>query len=351
MEWIERIKRSDVGSLVPLLVDQQGNRRMASLCNAKPLMPPRENGFTKLRGLRLNSLTLADPSEYLRAFGFDDAGVGGHEVYETVIDGQRILVPALVLLVALLSRLSAIGDRLLEPTSLDRVATPLIVDGRVRIGFGRKSELAQGGRRELIQARYKWLTCYPSATRMWHSVYRAAESGRLGLALPFATIEGTLFGRRRDGVVFATRLSIKTLVPNEAPLPFAAPHVERAFVFRFDETNAAQLERYRHARNVHPNIQRDVSIPAGAMGPRMSDAEWDTVRAELKAKGFRTTLLAKESVDIGLEKLSVGRPWDDMGPLSARAEFLHWRWVRDGQWQVLEETLNELRASLPRAVA
>src|SRR5690606_35469502 len=61
---------------------------------------PRERKSKLVVNCDMESVTPADPNEYLRGFGIalSNADKNLHTVYETKCDGRRLLIPALVLM-------------------------------------------------------------------------------------------------------------------------------------------------------------------------------------------------------------------------------------------------------------
>lgn len=344
MDWIERIERRD-GRLVPVFVNSVGARRIGSLHEARLGLPRSGYRAATVEGAPLHEMEATDASEYLDAIGLAGADPSGHQVFALSAQGQRILIPAVLVLLGLLGNLAAVGDCLLEAGSLDRVALPVVFGDQLRVRFYRHTRLCRATRETGPQARFAWLTCHSSARRFWHSVYTHATEGRLGLDPAKAMIDATFYGRKVRGTVIATRMSVNVLSPGETPLPFAAPYVERRFDFNArGSTGAANLGRFRARGQPHPSTKRETDIPLGPDGWKMSDAEWKQVCDQFKRAGFAIKSTGKDSVDIMLEKFGAGTPWSAMGPRGESARAVYKYWVPQGRWDLLKRLLADLRS-------
>jgi len=339
VQWVERIEVVD-GHLCPLTLKADGSReprRLSQLhrsllrfSNRKPVV---------VEGLELLTLSKTSAEGYAGSLGLVDASPKGHEVFCFTGASRQVLIPAAVLLYALVPRMQALGDRLLLPGSIDYTLTTLVAHGALRVGFrlGSKElarDMAAGMENKLL-----WLTCFPSGRRLWDSVHQKAREGVLGLELPSALIDGKLYGYSKDGVFYATRFAIRTIVPTEAPLPFAAPYLPT----RLDvsERHSSSATNIRTARDRLKQATKLV-IPAGQNGWRLSDSEWDLTVDRCRAKGYRPRRDARSAIDLSLEKLASGRPWhalDRGGGNAVRQAYK--RWKSSGAWDVVLSVVNE----------
>ena len=341
MQWIESIGRE--GSVLrPIYVDKDGNHALGSLTECKRRMVVRGYQAAKLLDVPLESLEPADPAEYLAAMGLESVDPRGHEIFVFEHDGKRIYIPAAVLLQSLISRLFRVGDRLFEAASLARVASPIITDGALSIKYDRKVTLNVSGQLPCVQSRFTWLTCFPSARRMWGSVYANATEGRLSLSMPSATINGSVIGLRSSGAVYATRLSIKELTPTEEALPFARPFVSSQFTFR-SHPDTPGLQKFQ-ASGQHSSITSDGRIPRGEHSWAMTDAEWHAVFEALSARGYLTRRHARAGLDIALEKFGDGVAWKTLGAASKNSQSTYFRWNQSGKWDVFLSELTAVRS-------
>ena len=340
MQWIESIGRE--GSVLrPIYVDKDGKRAFGSLTECKSRMVVRGYQAAILLDVPLESLQPADPAEYLAAMGLENVDPRGHEIFVFDHDNKLIHIPAAVLLQSLISRLSNVGDSLLEAGSLTRIARPLVTDGALSIKYDRKVTLNISGQLPCVQSRFTWLSCFPSARRMWGSVYANATQGRLSLSMPSATIRASVIGLRADGAVYGTRLSIKELTPTEEALPFARPFASSQFTFR-SHPDTPGLQKFQ-ASGQHSSITSDDRIPRGEHGWAMTDAEWHSVFRGLSARGYLTRGHARAGLDIALQKFGSGVTWKTFGAACRNSQSTHFRWNQSGKWDVFIEELTAIR--------
>jgi hypothetical protein len=341
MQWIERIVE-DAGHLRPLYVDAFGMRTVGSMRHSR--LPRRGYLAARITDASLAAMAPVDPREYLDAIGVTATVPGGHEVFGLPHEGRVIHIPAVVLLSSLFGRMSAIGDRLLQAASLDQVATPCFDDGKLRVKFHRKSRLTQDSETACVQARFVWLTCYPSAKRTWSSVYAYASQGKLSLRLPAATLSASVAGHRTSDAVYATSVSISSLVPTETALPFAQTHAPRQFGFQpHSQSHANKLAKFRASGAPRPGITR-AELPLGPKGWAMTAHEWAVARQLLKQAGYESPTSVQGTIDVALEKLGAGQPWSTMGPRWRSVQTVYQHWRARGQWQVFLDILRELRS-------
>lgn len=345
MDWIERIDEVD-GRLAPVYVTAEGRRYTASLRELKGNLARPGYRAAKLAALSLHEMSITDGTEFLRGIGFQGVSGAGQDVFVAKDDGRRILIPASVLLPALIPELATAGERLLTAASLDQVAKPMVMDDGVRVTFGRGVALSAPSNGKCAPERYTWLTCYPSARRFWSSVFKHATLGKLGFSLPNACVDISLMGFQADNTVFATRASVQRVMPTEAPFPFAEGRVAAEFSFQSkSEAAARNLEHSRAVRRTSPSLLQRLSFPPGADGWLTSDEEWHRIQQALGQAGFLPNARSKESVDLAIRKLASGTPWKAMGSRWRSAEVALRSWVKNGKWEVLEGVLQQTRSA------
>ena len=69
-----------------------------------------------------------------------------------------------------------------------------------------------------------WMWSFPSARKMWDSVYESGQGGALGLVLPEGEIELVLHGTRTPAGVLVTAAHLVRIVTDESPYTFALGH-------------------------------------------------------------------------------------------------------------------------------
>lgn len=342
MEWIERIDDVD-GTLKPVYITKDGQRTYGSLKQCKSRMTSSGYQAAVVRDLSLQSLYKVDSTAYLEAMGFAEADSTGQDVFAADCDGIRIHLPTSVLLLALVSRFARLGDHLLRASAMTALMRPIVRDGQLVVAIQDRFIQTSVLQLPIVQSRLQWLTGFASARRMWSSVYEGARRGTLSLELPKASVAASVVGFQRDGNVYASRLSIKELRPDEEPLPFAAPYVPDRFVIR-QNVDRAGLKAFQASGN-HSNISSDDSIPAGPRGWAMTNDEWRQVRELLKARGYSTQRTSNVGLNMALEKYGAGVRWRSLVGNIAVAQSVVFRWKESGKWQDFVAALQQVRSS------
>lgn len=345
MLWIESIAHEE-GRLAPVYVDEAGSRTVGSLRYGRANFPRRGYIAAAATDLSLESMCVADTAAYLAALGIKNVDPAGHRVYALQGPNKRILVPAVVMLSALLGRLSLVGDRLLEPASLDRLATPVFnANGPAAVGFCFRSGLsAKDASSQSVQSRFLWLTCFPSARMFWGSVYRSAVQGQLAFTSPKATIDATFAGHRDEHTVYATRMTVSRLMPTEQPYPFAENRVQGEFEFyEHRSTQSDKLNKFRASGGTRCLVKVQADLLRGPAGWATSEAEWSSALAKLKELNFHSPRSVKGNIDLVLEKFGGGHRWTSMGPGWRSAQTIYQHWGRRGQWDAFKAVLNDMR--------
>lgn len=341
MRWIEGIEYKD-SRLVTSLVDERGNRSTGSLATLRANLPPRGYEVAHGSGVSLTSLEPTDPTPYLEAIGMRHARRDGHQVFRLNAAGREMLIPAGVILLALLSALGYLGDHLLRPASLDHLALPstdgagnsvhFLVRPPIRAKFGPH-----------MSARMTWLTNYPSARQFWGSVHLNGARGTLGCQPPKVSVEARFFGRSRGRIALVSRMFVRSLAPQEEAFRFARGGAPRLFDFA-DECglhSAACLEAFRSATNT-PELKRQADIPKGERGWKITDDEWIAVRQRLAVMGYDCRSHVLRSVNAALEKHGSGQPWTPR-EIANGSSRTYANWLKSGRWDALKQVLRGLR--------
>jgi hypothetical protein len=341
MQWIEGVVH-DGDRYVTRLVDQHGVRSTGRIEALHASLPPRSYMVASAADVDLFSLRPMNPKDYLWQFGLRNADPAGQQIFLLVAAGRRLCVPTAVLLQGLLTTFTAVGKYLLSAGGLDQLAQPVLENGHLSFPrpIGSISEREQD---TVAWSRMPWLTCYPSARRMWASVYDGATKGRLTLEPPRARVSAKFFGRCDSGIVYVTRVSIGSIEADEEPLSFAHGCVPRRFdlpMYR-SRSSADVLTEYRAHANL-PELKRQADIPLGPHGARMSYEEWLVVSQKMRLLGFAVPDSAMNPVNLALEKHSSGKTWTSMGVAKGNLT-LYSNWLRNGKWDALKGILSEIR--------
>jgi hypothetical protein len=344
MKWLERIAEVD-GRLFPVYVDADGHRTVGTLGASRGSLPRSGYQAATVKDASLQAMKACDAAEYLEASGWRGVDPTGHQVFELTDNGQRILIPAVVMLLGLVGVLTSVSERILEPGSLDRLAFPAVVGNELDVRFYRQTRLSRATHATGLRARFAWFTCYASGRKFWQSVYEHAVLGRLGLDVGRANIDASSYGRKVHGTVIATRVGVNALTPTEAPLPFAAPYLDNRLDFNERGSSGAEnLQRFRASGRPHPCTKRQDDIFPGVNGWAMTDAEWTLVCSELRRAGFTVKTSGKGTIDLALKKFGAGKPWSAMGPRWETVVKVQRHWEQRGKWTLLKRVLAQTRA-------
>jgi hypothetical protein len=325
-------------------LDQFGVRTHASLKRSKAYMTKIGKSKLQIEKFSLLQLTQVDGSDYPNAVGYTHEISGGHLIFETIVGATRVLIPTVVLLDALVGRISVLGDWFLRAASIDRIAVPILNGDDIRIELRKKSLLSNSKNLTGLETRLAWIFSFPSGRRMFASLYAHSLRGIFGMSLPMASVNATFSGRRSDGTLYVTRMYIEDLMPDEPPFAFANSLAGTIFKFRPNRLEMAQkLDTWR-ALGQPSRLYQDKELVARDGVWAMTDREWIIVRNGLREQGFRPPVAVKKYLDIALEKFGSGKSWPSFGPKHASVTTLQWRWSKRGQWAALKKILSEVRS-------
>jgi hypothetical protein len=343
MKWLEHIELHD-GILMPTYMDHLGARTPGSLKKSKAYMTRTGKSRLEVENFPLLQLTQIIGSEYTNAIGYAHEVSGGHLIFETSVGATRVLVPTVVLLDALVGRISVLGDWFLRAGSIDRIAIPVLKGNDFGIDLRKKSRLSNSKNLSGLKARLAWIFSFPSGRRMFASLYLHSLRGIFGISLPMARVNATFSGCRLGGTLYVTRMYIEDLMPDEPPFAFANSVTGKIFKFRPNRNEMAQkLDAWRalgQSSRLHPDKEL---VPRDGVWA-MTDQEWIIVRNRLRAQGFRPPVTVKGYLDIALEKFGSGKSWPSFGSKHTSVTTLQWRWSKRGQWAALKNILSEIRS-------
>lgn len=344
MEWLEKFEHFGT-DLKPIFVDAAGHRRAGHLRDIR-----RTNTRSSYRLARIESFNLADfttcsSDEYLAAVGIPSEFGANQTCFSTLHGGMKMVIPSSILLSALITDLSTIGDRLLRPGSLNQVAQAIAANGSIEMVFGKRLPYeSKSHQHKNACRRYEWLSCFPTARKFWASVHHHARLGRMAIDLPKALVDISLTGFRTNGVAYITRARVSKIAPNEAPLEFALGSAHACY--QLDRATIAakkNLQTNRIFRSVDKELTAHISFPAGPHGWGLSPSEWLEVRRNLVQAGYTVWSRFPESLNLAIEKLVQGHSWKSIGPRHRSAEMMARLWIASGRWQVMESTLQKVR--------
>ncbi|MGC3965153.1 MAG: hypothetical protein QM803_18050 [Rhodocyclaceae bacterium] len=335
MFWIEGIARTPIGFVLKTL-HKDGARTQESLVGlgAKPL-----NGKTSRTRITSDCQSWLTGSakpfwEYLGINKFEPQD--SHHVFRVVHDGTEFLIPASVFIAAVIRPIKYIHPFLFRPQGLEQMSVPLFDGALPSVGFFVPVNRVTGNIRTVtdgLLTSYSWMHSFPSARRMWDSVYQAAQADRLDVTLPKADITAVLHCVTWNGVQLVTDMVITTLSASEAPFDFASGHTRDIF---FHESGSMDWAHEHQAKEGLP--PRD-----GAWS--LSDEEWHQLGNVIqKRQAIKHDL--RRVIDLILVKLGTGTAWrkldfQDLNFSIVQATYR--RMQRDGRWVALEHSLKTSR--------
>lgn len=329
MFWIAGIARTETGFALET-VSTDGARTHNPLANLAS--PPKAAG-TKRTRITTDCITWARHSAapFWDWQGFEkQKPQARHAVFEVEADGKHYLIPAAVLISALVRPIQHTHAFLFRPQGLESFSTPLLGGSRPCIGLHLPEYRVFGSRTpEGLLACYSWMHCFPSARAMWDSVYAYANQGRLDLSLPVASLTMTLRSVPWDGKHLVVELVVMSATANEAPFAFAAGHpTDIAF-----HDSAAMDWKVAH--------KPAGTIPARGADWTLSDGEWAILTAKLETRR-RARFDLRRIVDFILIKLGTGVAWRKLDYEELNLPIVqatYQRMQKDGRWATIEELL------------
>ncbi|ANH66666.1 hypothetical protein ABE85_02160 [Mitsuaria sp. 7] len=287
--------------------------------------------------------------EYACALSMDLNGDTAHDAWAFIHNGMRVVVPALVLMRAMLRPHDPVFDLAFSGKSLESVVT-YSGDASQAGGFGVVAMVASyrysadTSNKATIVEPLSWAYSFPSAREMWNSIYASATHGRLGLQLPKAWSHMVVHGVAHARNFYVTQLAVVSLEPREEPFEFANEH---ARVIKFHEAMEVV------ASGLKPLRAKDDSIKLHSnRTSALSDAEWSEI-APLFSRGGshdgKTGNVHDQRliVDGILAKLTAGTSWTETryaeGIPHTSVSIAYHRWQKSGRWQSILDVLNKQR--------
>lgn len=269
----------------------------------------------------------ASLSEYGFASGLPVPPGDGHEVWSFQHNGNRYIVPALVLMRALFRPNHSLLPQLFRPQSLEDVCDFIGGDASSRVALtGGLRDWAGSRERSSLVEPLSWMYSFPSARAMWASVLSASSRSTLGLQLPNASVRMVVHGKAHCKNFYVTRMVLVTLTAHDAPFEFANDH-SRDICFHVSDE--------RLASGFKPNRSKDDDINLRDGDSSLSDAEWEDIEPLVhRGRDFKHS--ARAIVDAVLAKQSQGTSWTDTtyppGIEHTTASTAFHRWKKDGRW-------------------
>ncbi|GIZ53919.1 transposase [Noviherbaspirillum aridicola] len=341
MRWIQGLKR-DGNSLVVEAVDK-GGTPVTHAVHILSELP--DIGGTKKKikfDTVLQDWKQVGADGYMRAMGIAAACEQRHVVFELVNDGFTYLLPAQVVLKAFFRPLKQISSHLFRPQGLEQVCVPNFVASNVNFlmtGLSHRTQACKSLQRPL-----SWFWCFPSARRMWNSVYDYARRGILGCDLALGSARIVVTGVKKGGAFLVTEMTVLQVISDETPYAFALGHPQNIV---FHEGVAFR------GRTLSDFVARKDSAISAVNGDwSLSDNEWRHIyplfeQQEKRGRKHRRHEL-RALLDGILGKLGSGIPWMKYSFTAgtwSNACKLYGECRKDGRWDQIESILRRSRDS------
>ncbi|MBN8503352.1 MAG: hypothetical protein J0L58_02675 [Burkholderiales bacterium] len=299
-------------------------------------------------GLRGVGAIKSDLSTW-KAVNFDEYAFGvergadqttlAHDAWTFVHKDRRYVVPALVLMRAIVQNDADLLKKLFQAQSLEDICCPVTSDVKSVERIVVSSRLKRASKRKTpgLSALLSWLYSFPSARRCWASAYLSAKQGRIGLTLPAAALTFSLYGAhfRTSGNVYVTQLSLVDVEANEEPLPFASEHPRQISVRQISSKSEEEWEAQL----------------ALASKLEISEDIWQAVEPILaRSKGRGPKADNRKRLGCVLQVISAGSTWSEAARIhkcsvGTAADALS-RWKQDGRWSEVTRALTQFGISL-----
>lgn len=328
MEWLDSIEWQ-AGRWCFKVVDEQGAHRSCDVAGiASWKMVGDGKSFRKSATLDLQTAQIVSTQSYVAGFGFGGSVSNGHQVFSFQIGRRRYLIPAFVLYRAFFRPFKGLLPLLFQPQGLEQFCVPDLSTDIPSVNVFQGMWPRGTHSRPSMLATLSWMSCFPSANQMWHSVLMNAWNGGLGLTLPVGHAKLVLRGKVNGADILVTEVCLVSVETDEVPYAFAESH-SRSILFH-DATQGAEAWCGRAP-------MADVSL-AHRRGKVISDEEWEVIRPIVEGKRQSRTLNLRYVVDGIIEKLASGVAWKDIQYKSGNcvnASQYYSRWLNDNSWNAV----------------
>ena len=338
MSWIEGVARSSRGELVLQSIAADGTRSEEPL---SALGSQSFSGRTSRARITTDCATWIrhSPEPYWEQSGVTrHAPRDGHATFLVSIDGSEYLIPASVFVAAMMRPIQHVQRFLFSPQGLDSFSMPILGDSAPTIGLHLPAHqvFGTGGRTpDSLRAAYSWMHCFPSARRMWDSVYASALNGRLDVTPPNGHLTMTVHSVVQGTYQLVTNMVLLAVTTDEAPFCFAANHPQTVALHAGSGTIDWSVAHH----------------PACGVAPRhdgewsLSDEEWSNLLVSIKIPP-RPKFDSRRIIDKILLKLGTGKPWrkleyDELNFSTVQTTYQ--RMQQDGRWPEVEALLARSR--------
>lgn len=276
------------GQISVNLLDAAGNVKPYSIKSLTEIGIPTSsiqgNEVTLKLTNAVNTWRSVDPSRYLSAHGLNSVALDEfkHDVYSFTENGEDFLIPALVLIRALMLPRRYYFEDAFNHSFLERTVQIKSLNGEVDFElFGEKACYATVKSLAYTKGLFAWFVAYPSATHMVNSIHGNARKGKIGIDLPNATLSLVVYGTKVGTTTYVHKVRLCSVVPNETAL-FETVNQD----FSIAITRATPAHKCTDVR-----ATESYTIPLRSDGSiEMTSDEWEMVKEEV---GFSQSYLAR----------------------------------------------------------
>lgn len=342
MDWALGIVVEN-GRLAVQGINREGDLKTGRLTEVGVAGVPSCLKTTKRLGkLDFSSFAPVPAEDYLAAFDLKlpEGLENRHAVWESRLDGARIIVPSLVLMRAFFRPIKYLLPDMFRPHAMDKCC---FVDfsqlpSKVIIESYWHSDGYMNGHGDINQP-LSWMNFFPSAGKLAASVHQNAMLGNIGIEMPQGSARLTMHGVEVGDALFVTEVRIVSIHTDEQPIPEAVGH-SKDIVFR----GITDKGPSKGAVILTPKVL------TGSDGRiEVTDPEWSAVEP-LLLKGQmrrRESLNQRYLFDAILTKINSNVSWRKLVSKSGtgnNAQFAHRSWNSRGTFAPSLELLNKMRS-------
>jgi hypothetical protein len=228
-----------------------------------------------------------------------------HQVFSFTKSGRRYVIPALVLIRAVILPRRYFFEDAFHSNFLEKTIQLKQIDGEFILAIDcPKARYDIAKKINYINSLYGWLASYPSAEKMVNSIHRNARNNYIGIDIPDAIMEARISGDSIGNTIFVNEISISNIQPTEsAGFPIAALSTPINIAsYDLKKSNIVATDGYVIPRNRNGEI-------------KISEGEWQDIQ---NIVGFpssywtRFKYCPRALLSAILVKLSSGTPWREM---------------------------------------
>lgn len=339
MFWVEGIRR-DNAKFAVLSTDKNGQQNTYPLDRLSELHKPTGRSHKSKLDTDFQEWGLASVGDYLGALGLLMPSTNTHQIFKFSDQRLTYFLPAQVLFKAVFRPLGLMTSYLFRPQGLEQVCVPTLAGSTVSFVMPGISQRTQSC--SSLQQPLSWMWCFPSARRMFESVYANACNGVLGCELPFGKARIAVTGIKKDALFLITELTMLQVTTTETPFDFAQSHRKEII---FHEGVA-----FRSRQRCDFVAQADTTIPHLNGRWDLTDQEWSAIYPIFSKQEKRGSAKRKHElrtlINGIIAKLGSGVPWKkfkfETGTWSNACK-LYGECRKDGRWEQIQLILKSSR--------